>query len=147
MLRISVSTGRDELDECGSNTAVVALFPDITSWLAPFARLPPCRHIPAASHSSILLSSVDNGFVNAVLTAQTETERMFRIGIAIERRTELIGFPQSRARVHLVLQRCNSTIDSLRTSWIVGALRWRLRHLDGAKSRDHLTGSDACMAT
>src|ERR1700712_1937755 len=71
------------------------------------------------------LDTVDSAFPYALITAQTETERVLtehltRLGVTIDRGFTLTELTQDADVVHLALQRVDGTTERMDTSWVVG---------------------------
>jgi 2-polyprenyl-6-methoxyphenol hydroxylase-like FAD-dependent oxidoreductase len=71
------------------------------------------------------LDTVDSAFPYALITAQTETERVLTehltgLGVTIERGVTLAELQQDADAVHLVLQRADGTTEQVDTAWVIG---------------------------
>jgi 2-polyprenyl-6-methoxyphenol hydroxylase-like FAD-dependent oxidoreductase len=93
------------------------------------------------------LDTVDSAFPYALITAQTETERVLTehltaLGVMVERGVELTELTQLDAAVHLVLQRADGTSEHVETPWVVGTdgSHSSVRRLVGTKLQGSFEG-------
>ncbi len=90
--------------------------------------------------AQVKFGGVDSAFPYSLLTAQTETERVLtdrlgRLGVAIERGVEVVGLEQDNDRAHLTLRRSDGSTESVTASYVIAAdgAHSTMRHLLGVE--------------